>query len=142
MISRVHVTIETGNGNDLQNFTNLFNGSNGKSSSPPPQPQPSSESGPSSSALFLSSIIALSSLAVGSTVTPFMSQLYQDATCLPKSITPVYVGMLFPSSTVPPVFKIPLYIPLFTSISSHAPEKTSTSFFFITKAYFFASFIY
>ena len=35
-VSPVPVTVETGNGNDLQNFTNLFNGRNGKSSSPPP----------------------------------------------------------------------------------------------------------
>ena len=71
--SLVPVTVETGDGNDLQNFTNLFNGRNGKYSSPPPQPQPSSQSIPSSSALLLSSIIALSSLSNGSTVTHFMS---------------------------------------------------------------------
>ena len=52
-ISPVLVTVETGNGNNLQDFTNLFNGSNGKPSSPPPQSQPSSQSVPSSSTLLL-----------------------------------------------------------------------------------------
>ena len=67
------VTIKVGNGNDLHDFINLFNRINGKYSPPPPQPQPSSQSGPSYFSLLLSSIIALSSLYTGSTVTPFMS---------------------------------------------------------------------
>ena len=54
-----------------------------------------------------------------------MTQLYQDATSLLESITPVYVDMPFPSSTIPTVFKIPLHIPSFSSLSSPAPEKTS-----------------
>ena len=37
-VSLVPVTVEAGNGNDLHDFSNLFNGSNGKYSSPPPQP--------------------------------------------------------------------------------------------------------
>ena len=74
-VSPIPITVETRNGNDLHNFSDVFKGSNGKSSSPPPQPQPSSQSGPSSSALLLSSIIALSSLSDGCTMTPFMTQL-------------------------------------------------------------------
>ena len=123
-ISLVPVTVETGNGNDLQDFTNLFNGSNGKYSSPPPQSQPSSQYGPSSSVLLFSSIIALSLLSDGSTVTPFMSQIYQDATSLPESITPIYLDMPFPSYIVPPILKIPLHIPSFSSVSSLVTEKT------------------
>ena len=42
-----------------------------------------------------------------------------------ESITPIYVDMTFPSSTVPPVFKIPLHIPSFSSMASHVPEKIS-----------------
>ena len=71
-ISPVPIIVEAGNSNDLHDFINLFNGSNIKSSSSPPQPQPSSQPFPSSSTLLLSSIIALSSLSTGSTVTPFM----------------------------------------------------------------------
>ena len=41
-ISPVPVTVETGNGNDLQEFMNLFNGSNGRSLLSLPQSQPSS----------------------------------------------------------------------------------------------------
>ena len=41
-VSHVLVTIETGNGNDLQNLTTFLNDKNGKASSPLPQPQPSS----------------------------------------------------------------------------------------------------
>ena len=55
-----------------------------------------------------------------------MSQLYQDATCLPYTIIPVSVQMPIPSSTVPPVFKVPLYIPSLSSISSPVHEKAST----------------
>ena len=122
MVSLVSVAIEFINGNDLLNFTN---GSNDKSSSSPLQYQLSSQSGPSYSALLISSIIALSSLSDGSTMTPFMTQLYQNATCLPKSITPIYVDMPITSSNVPPVFKIPLHIPSFNSVSSPMSKKTS-----------------
>ena len=66
-----------------------------------PQPQPSSQSVPSSSALLPSSIIALSSLSDGSTMTPFMTHLYQNDTCLLESITPISVDMPIPSSIVP-----------------------------------------
>ena len=72
-ISPVLVTMESGNGNDLQEFMNLFNGRNRKSSSTLPQSQPSSQPSPSYFALLLSSIIALSSLSIGSIMTPFMS---------------------------------------------------------------------
>ena len=54
-----------------------------------------------------------------------MSSLYQDATSLPEYITPVYVDTTFPSSTVPPVFKIPLHIPSFSSVSSPMTKKSS-----------------
>ena len=118
------VTMEAGNGNDLHDFINMFNGSNRKSSSPPPQPQTSSQSGPSSSALLLSSIISLSSLFTSSSMTAFMSHLYQDATCLPKSITPFSMDMTIPSSIVPHILKIPLHIPSFSSVSSPMLEKT------------------
>ena len=116
--------METRNGNDLQGFMNLFNGSNGKSSSVLPQSQPSFQLGPSSSALLLSSIIAVSSLSTSSTVTPFMTQLYQDATCVPNSILPASLQMLISSSTIPLVFKVPLHIPYFSSIPSSDYEKT------------------
>ena len=96
IISPVPVTVETGN--DFQNFTN---GSNGKISSPPPQSQPSCQSVPSSSAILLSSIMALSSLSDGSIVTPFMSELYQNGTILPNSITPIPMDIPIPSSVVP-----------------------------------------
>ena len=125
-ISPVPVIVETGNGNDLQDFMNLFNGNNGKSSSTLPQSQPSSQLGPSSYPLLLSSIIALSSFSTGSTMTPFMSQLYQNATCLPLYITPVSLQMPIPSSTTPPFFKVPLHIPSFSSIPYSVHEKAST----------------
>ena len=108
--------MEPGNGNDLQEFMIFFNGINGKFSLDLPQLQPSSQPSPSSSSLLLSSIIALSSLSVGSTMAPFMSQLYQDATCLPYSITHVFVQMPIPSSTIPPVFKVPLHVPSRSSV--------------------------
>ena len=120
-VSLVPVTLEVGNGNDLLNSTN---GSNDKSSSPPLQSQLSSQSGPSPYVVRISSIIALSSLSTGSTVTPFMTQLYQNVTCLPESITPISVDMPIPSSIVPPVFKIPLHIPSLSSVSFPMSEKT------------------
>ena len=124
-ISPVPVTAEPSNGNDLQEFMNLFNGSNGKSSSALPQSKPSSHHGPSSSALLLSSIIALSSLSTGSTMTPFMTQLYQDATCVPNSILPPSLQILISSSTLPPFFKLPLHIASFSLVFSPIHEKTS-----------------
>ena len=117
-ISLVPVTTEPGNGNDLQEFNNLFNGINERYSSDLPQSQPSSQPCPSSSSLLLLSILALSSLPTSSTMTPLMSQLYQDATCLPHSITPISLQMPIPSSTIPLVFKVPLHIPSFSSVSS------------------------
>ena len=118
------VTVEVGKGNGLQEFTNLFNGSNERSSSSLPQSQPSSQPFPSSSALLLSSILALSSLPIGSVMKPLMSQLYQNATCLPHSITLVSLQIPIPSYTIPPVFKVPLYIPYFSSVLSpiHNPQ--------------------
>ena len=71
-VSPVPMTLEVGNGNDLLNSTN---GGNEKPLSPPLQFQPSSQFGPSPSVVLVSSIIALSSLFDGSTVTPFMNQL-------------------------------------------------------------------
>ena len=55
-----------------------------------------------------------------------MYQLYQDATCLLESITPVSMHMPIASSIVPPVFKIQLHIPSFRSASLRVHEKTST----------------
>ena len=52
-----------------------------------------------------------------------MSQLYQDATCLPESITPFSMDIPIPSSIVPPVLKIPLHIPSFISVSSPMLKK-------------------
>ena len=69
----VPVIVEYGNSNGLQEFTNLFNGSNERYSSALPQSQPSSQPSPTSSTLLLSSIQALSSLPIGSTMTPLMS---------------------------------------------------------------------
>ena len=107
------INVEVGNGNDLLNSTN---GSNDKPSSPPLQSQLSSQSGPSPSVVLISSIIALSSLSVGSTMTPFMTQLYQNATCLPESVTPISVDIPIPSSNVAPFLKISLHIPSFNSV--------------------------
>ena len=70
--------------------------------------------------------MALSSLSDGSVVTPFMSELYQNATILPESITPILMDMHIPSSVVPPVFKIPLHIPSLSSMSSPVSEKITT----------------
>ena len=58
-------------------------------------------------------------------MTPFMSQRYQDATCLPESITLAFVHMPIPSSTIPPVFKVPLHIPSFSSVSYPTHENAS-----------------
>ena len=121
----VLVTMEAGNGIGLREFTNLFNGSNDRPSSALPQSQPSSQPCPSSFSLLLSSIQALSSLPTGSTMTPLMSQLYQDATCLPHSITLVSLQIPIPSSTIPLVFKLPLHIPSFSSVLSPVHEKAS-----------------
>ena len=120
------ITAEPGKGNYLQGFMNLFNGSNGKSSSALPQSQPSFDHVPSSSALLLLLIIALSSLSIGSTVTPFITQLYQNATCVPDSILPASLQMSISSSTIPPVFKVPLHIFCLSSIPSSNYEKAST----------------
>ena len=103
----------------------MFSGSNGRYSSALPKPQYYSEPCPSSLALLLSSILALSSLSTNSTMTPFMSQLYHDATCLPDSITPISVQMPIPPSTISQVFKVPLHIPFISSIPSPIPEKSS-----------------
>ena len=109
-VSPLIVTEEVGNGNNLQEFMNLFSGNNGRSSLALPKLQSSSEPCPSSSALLLSLILSLSSLPTGSTVTPLMYQLYHDATCLPYSITPISVQMPIPPSTISQVFKVPLHI--------------------------------
>ena len=65
----------------------------------------------------------LSSLSNGSVMTPFMSELYQKATILPKSITPIPMDMPIPTSVVPPYFKTPLHIPSFSSVSSPMSNK-------------------
>ena len=104
---------------------NFFSGSNARSSSALPKSQYSSDPCPSSKALLLSSILALSSLPTGSTMTPLMSQLYHDATCLPDSITPVSVQTPNTPSTISQLFKVPLHIPSFSSIPSHVHEKIS-----------------
>ena len=119
--SPVPVTVETGN-----DFQNLNNGRNGNLSSPLSQSQPSCQSSPSSSTILLSSIMALSSFSNGSVVTPFMTELYQNATILPESITPVLMDMPIPSSVVPLVFKNPFHIPSFSSMSSPMYEMIIT----------------
>ena len=106
--SPVPVSVETSN-----DFQNLTNGSNGNLSVPLPQFQPSCQYSPSSYTILLSSIMSLSSFSDGSVVTTFMTELYQNATILPESITPVPMDMPIPSSIVPPVFKTPLHIPSF-----------------------------
>ena len=62
------VTKEVDNRNNLQEFMNLFSGSNRKSSSVPENPQPTFGSHSFSSAFLLSSIQTLSALHVGSTL--------------------------------------------------------------------------
>ena len=104
----------------------MFSGSNVRSSSTLPKPHYSYDPCPSCSVLLLSSILALSSLYTGSTMTPLMSQLYQDATCLPDSITPISVQMPLPPYNTSPIFKVPLHIPSFSSITSPVHEKSST----------------
>ena len=99
-LSPAIVTEEVGNGNNLQQFMDVFSDSNGRSSSALPKSQSSSEPFPSSLALLLSSILALSSLSTGSTMTPLMSHLYHDATFLPDSITPASVQIPIPASTI------------------------------------------
>ena len=118
--SPVPVTIETGN-----DFQNLTNGSNGNLSSSLPPYQPSNHSAPSSSAILLSSIIALSSLSDGSYVTPFMNQLYKDATCLPESMIPISIDIPIFTSDVSTVVKNPLHIPSISSMSLSVAEETS-----------------
>ena len=103
----------------------MFSGSNGRSSSALPKSQYYSEPCPSSSALLLSSILALSSFPTSSTMTPYMSQIYHDATCLPYSITPVSVQTPIPPSTISQVFKVPLHIPSFSSTPSPIHDKVS-----------------
>ena len=106
IISHVLVTVETSN-----DFKNLTNGRNGNPSSSLPQSQPVFQSVPSSSTILLSSIMDLSSFSDDYVVTPFMTELYQNATVLPESIIPIPIDIPIPSSIVPPVFKIPLHIP-------------------------------
>ena len=67
--------------------------------------------------------MSLSSFSDGSIVTPFMTELYQNATILPESITPISMDMPIPSSIVPPIFKTPLHIPSFSSVSSPMSYK-------------------
>ena len=67
--------------------------------------------------------MALSSFSNGSVVTPFMTELYHNATCLPKSITLVPRVEPTHSSVETPVFKIPLHIPSISSVSSPMSEK-------------------
>ena len=122
-ISLVTVTEEVGNGNNLQDFMNLFSGSNVKTSSSLPKWKYYSEPCPSSSALLLSLILALFSLPMGSTRTPLMSHLYHDATCLPDSITLVSVQTPIPPSTVSQVCKVTLHIPSLSSTPSPVHEK-------------------
>ena len=52
-----------------------------------------------------------------------MTELYQNATCLPESIIPISMDMPIPSSIAPPVFKIPLHIPSISSVSSPMSKK-------------------
>ena len=118
IISPVPFTVETGN--EFQNFTN---GSNGNPSSSLPQSQPFCHSAPSSSAILLSSVMDLSSFSDGSIVTPFMTELYQNATHLPESITPIPMVKPIPLAVVTPIFKIPLHIPSIRSVSSPMSEK-------------------
>ena len=82
--SPVLVSIEDGN-----DFQDLTNGTNGNVLSPLPQYQPLCQSTPSSSAILLSSIRALSSFSDGSVATPFMTELYRNATCFHESIIPI-----------------------------------------------------
>ena len=56
-------------------------------------------------------------------MTPFMTKLYQKATCLPESITHIPMEKPIPSFVVTPVFKIPLHIPSISSVSSPMSEK-------------------
>ena len=112
------ITVETDN-----DFQNLTNGSNGNPSSSLPQSQPFCPSAPSSFAVLLSSIFALSSFSDGSVVTPSMTELYHNSTYLPKSITLVPRVEPTHSSVETPVFKIPLHIPSISSVSSPMFEK-------------------
>ena len=67
--------------------------------------------------------MALSSFSDCSVVTPFMTALYRNATCLPESITPVPRVEPIPSTVETPVFKIPLHIPSISLVSSLMSEK-------------------
>ena len=67
--------------------------------------------------------MALSSFSDGSVVTPFMTELYCNATCLPESITLVPRVEPIPSTVETPVFKIPVHIPSISSVSSPMSEK-------------------
>ena len=69
--------------------------------------------------------MALSLFFDGSVVTPFMIELYRNATCLPESITPVPMVEPIPSTIETPVFKIRLHIPSINSVSSPVSEKIS-----------------
>ena len=101
----------------------MFSGGNGKTSSSLPKSQSSSEPFPSSSALLLLSILALSSLSTSYTMTPFMSQIYHDATCLPDSIILVSVQTPIPPSTISQVCKVTFHIPSLISTPSPVHEK-------------------
>ena len=96
---------------------------NGNPSSSIPQSQPLCQYAPSSSAILCSSIMALSSFSDGSVVTPFMTKIYRNATCLPESITPAPRFEPIPSSIETLVFKIHLHIPSIISISSPMSDK-------------------
>ena len=56
-------------------------------------------------------------------MTPFITNLYQNATVLPESIILVPMDIPIPSFVVPPFFKIPLHIPSINSVSSPMSEK-------------------
>ena len=100
----------------LQAFSNLFNGDVKKVSIPVSSIlQYTSMPSSSSSALIISSIKSLSTLLVGATIPPSLSQLYLTATS-------TYAPMIPPSFQTPmlhfttdetPIFKIPLHIPSF-----------------------------
>ena len=59
-------------------------------------------------------------------MTPFITKIYQKATCLPESITPVPMEKPIPSLVMTPVFKIPLHIPSFSSVLSPISENITT----------------
>ena len=115
----------------LQSLTDLLDGDGKKDFIPVSTvSQSSSISSCSYSALLLSYIRTLSVFPTGARISPALSQLYQDLTSTPESVTshPVQTSILLPVISEAPIFKIPLHLPSVTLSRLSCSEKLLVSF--------------